>query len=245
MNTSAVLRLLAASNDDVVLASWAAVFDEYKMSPECDVSPYDCWEVLQWFISSGALLPAEYNGIDAKRAFFAGGRPTNRDIQTVLDRLAYLRSNREINQEPPMPSAPRQFNAFSADTAIAKRDEALPASPRQGSTLDPSTSKPTSFAAFQASNTAPARQFDAIAKPPTAKLPCREPSTATLAGPDLDVQMYCCRQQISLIPDDEDIVDGEVIDGEEYEMHEYVFHGECRKCGAIFHSSMAKSIPRT
>jgi len=247
MNTSAALRLLAAANDDAVLASWAAVFDEHKMSPECDVSPYDCWEVLQGFLSSGVLSPLEYNSVDMKQAFFAGGRPTNDSIQVVLDRLKYLRSNREIKEEVYVSSTPHQFEAFTNGSGLATRsDSALSGPPRPSAALPQARVAPGGMIAMQPQQAMPARDFKAIASAPSPQMPCRSVDAKLYRGVDgeINVQLLCCNQEISLIADDEDIIDDEMIDGEEYQMHEYMFHGECKSCGSIFHNSMARSVPR-
>ena len=257
MNTSAALRLLDAANNDAVLASWAAVFDEHRMSPECDVSPYDCWEVLQGFLSNGVLSPSDYNSVNLKQEFFAGTRPSTHAIQAVLARLACLRANHPSPQEFPVSNAPRPMSAFEAfDVSIS------PSAPRQAPTLRTqapapqfaATDRPAEFAAFQRAG-APTQAFRDQPAPNAfgaameeTKLPCRTLDAKLYRdSADVDISMLCktghASVEVHLYGDDEDIVDDGEVDGESYAIHEYMAHGECSVCGMIFHSSASRSIP--
>lgn len=264
MNTSAALRLLAAANDDAVLASWAAVFDEHKMAPECDVSPYDCWEVLQEFLSSGVLSPFEYNSVDMKKAFFNGSRPTTGEIQDVLNRLRYLRSHQDLKQENPVSNARPPMSAFSNESALVTNKEStgLPAGPRHAA-LAGQRPNP-GLAAFQPrqESFAPPPTFQAFADPQRREslamaqeqrqdpLTCRKVDAKMYQGMNgqIDVRITCASghppMEIEILSDDEDIIDGDEMGDAEYAMHEYMFHGECKACGALFHNSMSRPIPK-
>jgi hypothetical protein len=250
MNTSSALRLLAAANDDAVLAAWAAVFDEHKMSPEADVSPYDCWEMLQGFLSSGVLSTLEYDSVNLKTAFFNGSRPTTGAIQLVLSRLNYLRANHEIHQEHPMSNAKPPMSAFSNEAALATREQTgLSSGPRPSSLAarpsalglsSPFRSQQTSFAAPM--------DFKAISEPHRERqnLECRKVDANLYRGNGtVNCQVSCCDVPVSLIEEDANIVDEEDVgDGGGYDMHEYMFHGQCQSCGAMHHHSMSRPTPK-
>ena len=253
LNTSAALRLLAAANDDAVLAAWAAVFDEHKMSPECDVSPYDCWEVLQEFLSSGVLSPLEYNSVNLKAAFFNGTRPSTGQIQEVLGRLKIMRSSHPFEKEPPVSNARPPMAAFTNSSALtSNRDEreSLPAVPNRSAL----GSRPSAgLAAFS-----PAREvqsFRPTMEPPAIQafagqqapreLPCRKVDANLYRGVgEFNVQMFCCNQEM-IIQDlsEDEPYEGELEDGTDGVLHEFMFHCYCQSCGARFHSSMARRIP--
>jgi hypothetical protein len=257
MNTSAALRLLAAANDDAVLAAWAAVFDEHKMSPECDVSPYDCWEVLQQFLSSGVLSPLEYNSVNMKDAFFNGRRPTTAQIQEVLGRLRYLRANQFFEKESPVSSAKPPMSAFSNEGALSVRRESTGLSqPAQRSGLSaPRTSHAIEAFAPSGGSLAPAHSHRAIAEPsrvrafgePEVKpsLPCRKVDANLYRGVgDFNVQMFCCNQEMILQDLSEDeTYEGELEDGTDGILHEFLFHCYCQSCTKRFHISAACKVP--
>ena len=257
LNQSAALRLLAAANDDAVLAAWAAVFDEHKMAPECDISPYDCWEVLQEFLSSGIVSPLEYDSVNLKASFFSGGRPSTGAIQGVLGRLAYLRANHPIDKENPMSNARPPMSAFSNPSALSTREESRSIdAPMSRGGIGAARPNPglTAFNPRQESFSDPG-SFRPIAEPPIAKafnnkreadsLGCRKVDASLYRGiGEFDVQMLCCNQPMTLedISEDEPY-EGELEDGTDGILHEYMFHCQCQSCGARFHTSMARKIP--
>ena len=244
------MRLLAAANDDAVLAAWAAVFDEHKMAPECDVSPYDCWEVLQEFLSSGVLSPLEYNSVNLKAAFFNGTRPTTGQIHDVLSRLRYLRANHSIHQEHPVSTAKPPMAAFTTQSAIVPTERARELESRPTSMLGAQGARPmiSAFQQRQESFAAPL-DFRAFAEPQRqadAVLPCRKVDANLYRGEGVaDCQIFCCRTEIDLIPEDENIIDeDDVGDGGGYDLHEMMFHGQCKACGAMHHHSMSRPTPK-
>lgn len=252
LNTSAALRLLAAAKDDAVLAAWAAVFDEHKMAPECDVSPYDCWEVLQEFLSSGVLSPFEYNSVNLKASFFNGSRPSTGQIQEVLGRLQYLRSNQPLEKEFSVSSAKPPMAAFSNESALSTRSELSPAP--QHSALRAPRSNP-GLEAFQPSREISAPNSRHIAMPgkmaafgePEVRpsLPCRKVDADLYRGVgDFNVQMFCCNQEM-IIQDlsEDEPYEGELEDGTEGVLHEFLFHCYCQSCGKRFHISAAAKVP--
>jgi hypothetical protein len=249
------LRLLAAANDDAVLAAWAAVFDEHKMSPECDVSPYDCWEVLQEFLSSGVLSPLEYNSVNLKAAFFNGTRPSTGQIQEVLGRLKFLRANQSFDKEFPVSNARPPMAAFTNESALVTREErGLPSAPQRNGIGGPRPNP--GLAAFQPQREVMAPQsFRAMGEAPAiqafapqqekAALPCRKVDANLYRGVgEFNIQMFCCNQEM-IIQDlsEDEPYDGELEDGTEGVLHEFMFHTYCQSCGARFHTSMARRVP--
>ena len=222
------------------------------MAPECDVSPYDCWEVLQEFLSSGVVSPLEYNSVNLKTAFFNGGRPSTGEIQDVLGRLAYLRANHPIDKETPMSSARPPMSAFSNESALSTRDEARPlAPPRQHNEIGTSRPNP-GLAAFQPQREIapfrPQSDVQAFAKQETQEtLNCRKVDASLYRGVgEFNVQVFCCNQEM-IVQDigEDDSYEGELEDGSEGVLHEYMFHCHCQSCGARFHTSMSRKIPES
>jgi hypothetical protein len=230
LNISEALRLLAAANDDAVLAAWAAVFYEHKMSPEADVSPYDCWEVLQGFLSNGVLSVAEYDSYNLKQAFFNGRRPSTRQIQEVLDRITTSKGESTMSQHKAM--AP--FAAFSNETTIERpsssfRSMEARAPMEIGAFEQPRVQAPREMGAFQVNSQAPS-------------LECRKVDASLYRAPgEFDVQLTCCGQQMFLNYLDESV---DAADLEEDGMLlEAMFHASCPKCGKDFHLSASGRVP--
>jgi hypothetical protein len=227
------------------------------MSPEADVSPYDCWEVLQQFLSSGVLSPVEYNNVNLKAAFFNGHRPTTSQIQEVLGRLQYLRSQQPFDKECPVSNAKPPMSAFSNDSALSARPESSSLSTGFRDSSLPAPRSNPGLAAFQSSagEISPARDFRAIAEPYRAKafdepavrpsLPCRKVDANLYRGVgEFNIQVFCCNQEMILedISEDEPY-EGELEDGTEGVLHEYLFHCHCQSCGKRFHTSVAAKVP--
>lgn len=259
MNTSAALRLLAAANDDAVLAAWAAVFDEHKMAPEADVSPYDCWEVLQGFLSSGVLSPLEYNSVNLKKAFFNGTRPSTGQIQEVLGRLKYLRANRETHQEPSVSNAKPPMSAFSNESSIVptERPRGLDVGQRPGGALGPRAPRPELATAFQPrqESLAPAPGFRPIAEPPRERalasrrsdMPCRKIDASLYRGVgEFSYVSSCCG--IPLEIEDLGVEDTYENDGDEEGdglLHEFMFRAICRSCESVYTTNRSQRVPNS
>ena len=265
MNTSTALRLLEAARDDVVLASWAAVFDEHRMSPECDVSPYDCWEVLQGFVSSGVISGDDYNNVNLKASFFNGTRPTTNQIQEVLGRLKALRAHPTNSPESTMSSAKPPLSAFSNGTALTppdrfqeveSRTRGLTERPRP-SALAPSAQRPALANPLQSRQDSLARGPSMRAMAPAARaeipssrapspsgMPCRKIDASTYRGVGdfTYVGMCCGHEMVSEDLGAEEDFDIEPDDGGGM-LHEFMFRQACPNCDKAYTVSCTQRVP--
>jgi hypothetical protein len=248
MNKIDALRILVAAQDDPVLAAWAAVAHEHKVSPMTDISPYEYWEAYQAFFAHGLITSAQFDGIDAKQVFFSGRRPPVQDIMRVLSNLRILPEHH--HQEPPMSKTRLPDNPFATNgngTALAERDRgglaqrgngnALPSRQSNAMPLNPFSSPE---ALPQAKGSIPLEGFSGR----KGTLPCRDDSKLPSAGAfrDVDLQIICCGKELEMDVADMHAEGPDSIPGGQISVVDRVLHGTCTKCNREHHHSVGEVV---
>lgn len=246
MNRTDALRILIAAQDDPVLASWAAVAHEHKAIGS-DVSPYECWEAFQQLYDYGLISPDQFNGTDPSLAFFSGRRASTGDVQRVLTNLKILP---ETEQEYSM-TRTKLGNPFADDNALVARDSggtALNGRNGNGHALPVHHNHEIGNPFAMQNETLPREkrslELEPFAPGP-ATLPCRDPSPQrnlggrANTGLELNLQIFCCGQELQMDVDDMTGAEGpdDNIPGGQVVVLSRVLHGQCRKCGLTHHHS--------
>jgi hypothetical protein len=245
-------RFLVAAQDDAVLAAWAKVIDDYKIGAHAEVPPNEHWESFQDFFSHGLVSAIHFDSTNVKRVFFSGERPTQGDVQSVLDNIQLLCP--EHIQEEPMNKAKPPIAAFSNESSITRRESnGLAASPSRNELR--TRRPPSGLAAFQPQPNAmaPAQQpagLQAFQQAPPAQQPAGLQCTSVdsglyVGGVELNGHIVCCGQTLQIVEEGGDIIPAEDLPhSEEFALLEYMFHSECGNCQTVYHTSATKPIPR-
>lgn len=244
MKKNDALRFMIAARDNPALAAWAWVIHEYRANAASDVPPHEHWEAYCEFYNHGFVPPFEFNCSDLE-----GCRPPPSAVQDVLDNLKTL----PPITEDPMSKAKPPIEAFSSSTAVAPRQQSEHlSSPRRMSVGD--RSNPGELTAFKPQNESlpPSKRhstLQAFQAQPSAReaLPCTNPDldAKTYRGDmDINCEMKCCGHELQLIDDGGDILGPEAVPEGEFALAEYMFHAECQFCGAMYHCSVGKPVPR-
>lgn len=249
MNKTQALRLLVAAHDDPVLAAWAAVIDEYKASPECDVSPYEHWEAYQEFFSHGLITSTQYDGTDARRVFFSGRKPPAGEIQRVLNNLKFLPERQP--QEPPVSKTKLPDNPFASSSSLVARDSG------NGSLVNghhagelPARQAAAALNPFAGAREALPKSKDPIAMEafaPRGNLACREPNpdrVARIGSHEIEADLRCCGERVEMIVDGGQAIGPDDLPGGQVSVIDAIFHGKCQTCNTIWHCSAGKTIPQ-
>jgi hypothetical protein len=243
------LRIFSAAQGDPVLAAWAFVLYENNLPSACDVSPHDHLEAYQDLFTSGLVSSDAYNRMDIRQTFFSGTNPERGEVQSVLAAMDSLHPD----QENRMTKAKLPTAAFS--DSLVKSEPSKPAPIALGS------ARPTAgLSAFRPNNEALPQnktpvQVEAFAPaafgPPAVKevsLPAQRPTVdaRTYRRPgEIDCKLFCCGPEpLVLVDEGGDIVPADCVPQEEFSLIEFMFHAECPHCGAMFHTSVGKPIPR-
>ncbi len=246
MNKSDALRIFIAAQDDPVLASWAAVAHEYKLTPLCDVSPYEYWEAFQEFFSHGLVTPAQYDGIDARQVFFSGRRPPAQDVQRVLDNLHKL-PERQF-QEPSMTKTKLPENPFASNgtSLVPKEGNGLANGHRNGHALPARQASP-GLNPFSTQHEALPREKSHIpmeAFGSGTALPCRDsgrPDKQALREMgEVQLQVWCCGEELEMEVADMQADGPDSIPGGQLTVIDRVLHGTCKRCNREHHHSVGE-----
>lgn len=233
---------LAASGDNGVLAAWAAVCHEYSVNAQYDVSPYDVWDAYQELFTLGAISPTAFDNTDVKLAFFSGRRPSNGEVQSVLD-----------NYNIPRGSIPMSNlgNPFGNKKAIATRDTQQVSSQREAIPLGGSTKLMGSPQLSQQS-IAPRQEISGPPMQhggPSLGSPMPNNSLGAPTRPQIDVpgidgykpQTWECRcgydlLKIVKVAGGQGLIDDESPQGD-VQVIDAMFTAICPDCGLIWHTS--------
>lgn len=248
MTNTDALRIFAAARGDPVLAAWAYVLYEHNIPHACDVSPFDHLEAFQDLFSFGLVTGEVYDRTDIKQVFFSGNRPESGEVQDVL---ANMEMTCIDHQEELVSNAKLPTSAFSTSlTKTGGNGRSIERS-RPAPGLGPS--RPSGeIAAFRPQReTLPANKEPAPVAafgPPGREraLPTKPTVDARTYRGDLEIncQLICCGHPLNLVDEGGDIVPADCVPHEEFSLIEYMFHAECDYCGAMYHTSVGKPIPR-
>lgn len=251
------VRVFSAAQGDPVLAAWAFVLYTHRLPVSCDITPYDHLEAYQDLFTLGFVTPDAYDRTDISQTFFSGTRPSPGDLQDVLAAMEQIHP-----QEIPVTKAKPPMSAFSNSLATRDARELSARRPavglggkvpsnslsafRSNSATLPATRAPAQVEAFGA----PAAAFAPLASHQHSSLVPAQPSVPTVDARtyrkpgEIDCELRCCGHPLNMIDEGGDVVPAESIPHEEFSLIEFMFHAECEYCGAMFHCSVGKPIPR-
>ena len=252
MNQTVALQLMAAANDDPVLASWAAVVHQYNMSSSCDVSPYEHWEAYQELFAYGLISAGQYNNTDATRVFFSGRRLPWGEIQRVLDVIRDGLGSTPM--EPHVSKTRLSANPFddnttaieptgrSGNTLAERRSAALP----ERQTLGLDMFAPALVAMPAARET---RGIESPFAASSSRLACTDngPSVARFNGHTLKLRLEChnegCNgEQVELSIDNGQAIGPDDLPGGQIELIDAIFCGKCKICLTQYHCSAGRNV---
>lgn len=251
MTKSDALRIFIAAQDDPILAAWAAVAHEHKMSPMSDISPYEYWEAFQDLYSHGLISSHQFDGVNVRQVFFSGRRPPESEVQRVLDNLRTFSD--PLFQEPPtmtrqkLPSNP--FATNGNENSLTTRDSGGELAGGRMSPSLPARSASPGLNPFSQREVLP-QSKDPNAIPLSAftqnsGLACRDSAARRdLPGGrptgDVTVRIYCCETELQMEVADMQAEGPDSIPGGQISITDRVLHGTCRICHREHHHSVGE-----
>ena len=238
-------RLMAAADENPVLAAWAAIFYQHGVVCITDSYPYEAWEAYQCFYNHDFVTAAEFNYNDERS--FLRQTPSAGDIQDVIARFDET-CDEHYYQEIQMPN--NDSNPFADDNAIAPRRQEQGVARRQvaGATRRQELSNPfeedRSIAPSRPRGGELAQNIFSSTDQQSPGLACHndgnQSPVSTLGGETYQPDVRCgkCHKQVAMVEvqflgsDGNGSLDSELVLA--------LFEGVCVTCGFIHHQSVGR-----
>jgi hypothetical protein len=249
MTEEEAARLLAAADDDPVLAAWSSVIWDLDVHNIGEVSSWDAWDAFERLYSFDLITEVQYDCTSQQR--FISGRPTWDQYQRVYHRMKQPLFER--TKEPPMSKKPSLGNPFASSSSLVTkdRDTALSAG-REAAALPSRHASPglQPFSSSREISSPSPMMLDPVPRGTSrVGLPCNDPhGTAVQVGPhELRFELRCLNdgcgaEPLRMMESGGDRVGPDQLPGGSVSVVQVILHAKCPNCGAAYHVSAGRTV---